>query len=76
MSIDAFIDKFAFAIEAESSELSPHTDYKSLDVWDSLNTLAVIAMADADYNVALSGDDVDKSTTIADLWSVVENRIS
>lgn len=75
MSIETFIDKFAFAIEVEPATLSAQTEYKALDVWDSLNTLAVIAMADADFNVALSGQNIESSRTIGDLWQIVETKI-
>ena len=74
MSIETFIEKFAFAIEVEPQTLSAATEYKTLDIWDSLNTLSVIAMADADFNVAVSGQDVENSNTISDLWKVVEAK--
>jgi acyl carrier protein len=74
LSIESFIEKFSFAIEVEPAKLDADTDFKSLDVWDSLNTLSVIAMADADFNVALSGQDVESSRTIGDLWQIVEAK--
>lgn len=74
MSIETFIDKFAFAIEIEPEMLSSETEYKTLEVWDSLNTLAVIAMADADFNVALSGQDIESSRTIGNLWQIVQGK--
>jgi acyl carrier protein len=76
VSIETFIDKFAFAIEVEPETLSAETEYKTLDVWDSLNTLAVIAMADADFNVALSGQDIESSRTIGNLWQIVEGKVA
>ena len=76
MSIETFIEKFAFAIEVEPEILSAETEYKALDVWDSLNTLAVIAMADADFNVALSGQDIESSRTIGNLWQIVEGKVA
>lgn len=75
MSIDNFVEKFAIAIEVDSQTLSADSDYKNLDVWDSLNTLAVIAMADTDFNVTLSGQDVQESRTIGDLWKIVEKKM-
>lgn len=74
MSIENFIEKFAFAIEAEESSLKTETRFKELPVWDSLNTLAVIAMADADFNVSLSGRDIEQSDTVGDLWRIVESK--
>jgi len=74
MDIEDFIEKFAFAIEVEPAELDAATDFKKLENWDSLNTLSIIAMADADYSVALSGDDIHKSRTIGDLMTIVQER--
>lgn len=74
MSIDNFIEKFAYAIEVPEDSINESTEFKGLEVWDSLNTLAVIAMADADFNVALSGQDIEKSSTVGDLWRIVEAK--
>lgn len=75
MSIDNFIEKFAYAIEVPEDSISESTEFKCLEVWDSLNTLAVIAMADADFNVSLSGQDIARSSTVGDLWRIVESKI-
>lgn len=76
MTIDDFIEKFAFAIEVEAGELSPNTRFKELPTWDSLNTLALIAMADADYGVAVTGRDIEASTTVADIWAIVASKLA
>jgi acyl carrier protein len=75
VTIDNFIEKFAFAIEADASSLGPETEYKQLPQWDSLNTLSIIAMADADYGVTLSGQAINDNRTIADLWTVVSGKV-
>ena len=75
MNIEEFINKFAFAIEVEPASIAPETEYKQLPQWDSLNALSIIAMADADYGVTLSGQAIDDSRTIADLWSVVAGKV-
>lgn len=74
MTIENFVEKFAFAIEVETASLSADTEFKALPNWDSLNALSIIAMADADYGVALSGEDVHSSTTINDVWKIVSAR--
>lgn len=76
MKIEQFIDRFGYAIEVDPSTLSADTEYKELDVWDSLNTLSVIAMADADFGVAISGHDVETTNTIGELWKIVEAKAS
>lgn len=75
MSIEQFIGRFAYAIEVEPETLSPDTEYKELEIWDSLNTLSVIAMADADFGVAISGRDVESTRTIGELWQRVEAKL-
>jgi len=74
MTLDDFIEKFAFAIEVEDGSLTPDTHFKDLSSWDSLNTLAVIAMADADYGVTVTGRDIEAASTVADMWSVVSSK--
>lgn len=74
MNIEEFIEKFAFAIEADPAALAPETDYKQLPQWDSLNTLSIIAMTDADYGITLSGQAINDARTIAELWAVVSGK--
>jgi acyl carrier protein len=74
MSIETFIEKFAFAIEEDPAALTAQTEYKQLPHWDSLNALSVIAMADADYGVTLSGQTINDARTIADLWKAVSGK--
>jgi acyl carrier protein len=71
MKIEEFIEKFAYAIEADPGSISAETDYKRLPQWDSLNALSIIAMADVEYGITLSGQDISNATTVADLWSTV-----
>lgn len=71
MSIESFIEKFAFAIEVDTDKLAPETQYKDLSQWDSLNALSIIAMVDADYGITLSGQAINDSRTIEDLWKLV-----
>jgi acyl carrier protein len=74
VTIEDFIEKFTFAIEAEQGMLTPETRFKELSIWDSLNALSVIAMADADFNASLSGQQIEQSSTIGELWSIVQSQ--
>lgn len=74
MTIEDFIEKFAFAIEVEADTLALNTRFKELPSWDSLNTLAVIAMADADYGVSLTGKDIEVSETVSDIWTIISTK--
>ena len=75
MTIEEFIEKFAFAIEAEPDTLAADTNFKALKNWDSLNALSLIAMADVDYGVTLGGQDILLSSSIQDLYNVVKSRL-
>ena len=76
MTIEEFIERFAFAIEADPDAFDADTNFKALENWDSLNALSLIAMADADYGVALGGQDILTSSTIRDLYEIVKSRIA
>ena len=50
MEMKEFIEKFAEAIEIEdASVLTPETEFRTLDEWDSLSYLSVIAMIDEEF---------------------------
>lgn len=74
MSIEQFIPKLADAIEADSASLSPDVEYKRLPMWDSLNALALIALVDAEYDVTVTGRDIESTATIQNLWDLIESR--
>lgn len=75
MNIDKFIVNMAEALEVDSSELGATTEFKDLASWDSLAALSVIAMIDESFNVPVGGDDLEKSTTLGDLWDLVAKRL-
>ena len=74
MSIEQFIPKLADAIEADAASLSPDVEYKKLPMWDSLNALALIALADAEYDVTVTGRDIEATATIQSLWDLIESK--
>jgi acyl carrier protein len=48
------------------------TDFKSLDCWDSITSLTLIAIFDGEFNVSLSGDDIRSASTIEDLYQFIK----
>ena len=72
MELKEFIENFAAQFEeTESNEITAITIFKDLDEWSSLTALSVIAMADEEYEVVLTGDDIRNSTTVNDLFELV-----
>jgi acyl carrier protein len=49
---------------------------KAFPQWDSLSVLSVVAMLDADYNVNLKATDIQKVTTVGELWALVQSKKS
>lgn len=74
MSSAEFITQFANAIEVDPGSIQPGTEFKSLDTWDSLCALSIIAMVDEEYQVTLGGQDLESSNTVADIWTLIESR--
>ena len=71
MELKEFIENFAAQFEeTESNEITAITIFKDLDEWSSLTALSEIAMADEEYEVVLTGDDIRNSTTVNDLFEL------
>lgn len=51
MNVQEFIEKFAEAIDVEAGRLTPETEFRTLDEWDSLAYISVIAMMDEEYGI-------------------------
>lgn len=75
MSIQDFINNFAFQFDdTDASEFSANTEFKNLAEWSSLTALSIIAMIDEEYDVQLKGDDIRISSTIEELFNLVNSK--
>ena len=77
MSIDLFIKN----IEAEFEDikpgvLKPETKFREAFEWNSINALILIAMVKTEYDVAISAEDLVKSKTVNDIYTLVESRMA
>lgn len=77
MKIEEFISK----IEAEFEEiekgiLEPQSIYKDFIHWSSMNSLILIILIESEYNVLLNDNDFSKSSTVEDLFNIVQERIN
>ena len=72
MELPIFIENFADQFDdLDAKDLTPKTEFKDLDAWNSLVALSIIAMVDEEYDVTIKGDDIRKATTIEDLFKIV-----
>lgn len=72
MDIQEFIDNFAAEFDETPAEaFTPETEYKTLEEWNSLTALSIIAMVDDNYNKTITGANLRENTTIQDLFNYV-----
>ncbi|TVQ00972.1 MAG: acyl carrier protein [Balneolaceae bacterium] len=75
MTIEQFSDLIYSLFEVTpSNEITPATDFKELDEWDSLLALEIIALIDEELDISLNGDDIRNVNTIEDLYLVVMKK--
>lgn len=76
MDIKEFISNFAEQFDdLDASVLTPETEFKTLEDWNSLVALSVIAMIDEEYDVTIKGDDIRNAKTIEDLYNNVSSKM-
>lgn len=73
MNTQDFIEKFAEALEIEeASSLTPETEFRFLEQWDSINYLSVIAMMDEEYDIQIEQSEFKKLNTIQSIVDYIE----
>lgn len=72
-----FLEKFTELFdETDPETISLETEFKKIEEWSSLIALSLIAMADEQYGVRLTGDEIRSATTIQSLKDIIESKIS
>ena len=76
MEISKFLQNFADLLDdTDAALITDITIFRNLDEWDSLTALSLIAMADEEYDVKLTGDDIKSATTMLDLFEIIKNKL-
>jgi acyl carrier protein len=68
---DRFLKLFQEVLEKDDNSLSVEDEFRSLDEWDSLAVLSVLAMINEEYDVTIPRNDFDKLRTIHDLYAYI-----
>jgi acyl carrier protein len=72
MDLQEFVDNFAAEFDETPAEaFTPSTEYKTLEEWNSLTALSIIAMIDDSYNKTITGANLRENKTIEDLFNYV-----
>lgn len=75
MQLEQFIINFAEQFEdTPLEEFKSDTEFKALEEWSSLSTLAIVAMVDEEYGVAIRGEEIRECETVEDLFLLVLKR--
>lgn len=75
MEINQFIEKFAEIFDdTDVTALTPDTKFRDLEEWSSLSTLGVIALADEEFDVELSGNELRSVNTIRELFDLLNDK--
>jgi len=66
-----FVEKLAEALELEQDQLTIDTDFKSLEVYDSMSVMTIIAFADEHFSKKLTAKQLGSLTTVKSLKELI-----
>ncbi len=76
METNDFIKNFADIFdEIDISEFTLETNFRDIDEWSSLHALATLNMIDLKYSVKLKPEEMKKTNTVHELYSLVASKI-
>lgn len=62
------------ALDMEEETIDLNTQFDSLDTWDSLGRLSLIALIDESFNVQISDKEFNSFQTIEDLYIALKSK--
>jgi acyl carrier protein len=75
MGLNIFLRNFSDILDdTDVALITSETIFRDLDEWDSLTALSLIAMADEEYSVKLTGDNIKSSTTLNDIFEIIKDK--
>jgi acyl carrier protein len=69
-----FYTLFADTLEMPAGQIDPAAEIRTLEKWDSIAALGVLAMVEEHFGVRLTSDDFASVTTVGDLENLVLRR--
>ncbi|HPF00878.1 MAG TPA: phosphopantetheine-binding protein [Bacteroidales bacterium] len=79
--MELLISDFISRIESEFDDVvpgsvKPETKFRDHFDWTSVNALVLFSMINVEYGVTLTAEDLQKSTTIQDLFNIISLKIA
>lgn len=75
MDNDAFLRNFIGAIEASDVSVALDAQLQDIPEWDSVAYLTAISMIDSEYEVEVSGTELQSCATIGDIAALVARKL-
>jgi len=63
-------------LEESPGTLSGNERLEDLEMWDSMTALGFIALLDEQFNIIVSGDDLDNCKTVNDLIELANGQVT
>ena len=75
MSLQDFLESMKEIFEdAEPESIGPEAKFREICGYSSLVAFLIISMANEDYNVYFTSDDLRKANTIGDIFSIIKSK--
>lgn len=75
ITIENLIEKLQFEFEdVAPGTIQPDTAFDTLENWGSMHVLLLIALADTEYEVQLTGADLKGLKTVRDLFDLIVQK--
>lgn len=71
--MEDFLTNLADALNQPGAEFTPGQKLQDLPNWDSLAILTTLSMLDQEYDVTMSGAELQTCDTVADLYNKVQD---
>ena len=70
--MNSFYEKMAEILEVDL--VNPSDELASFDNWDSLGVLSILALADSQYGVTVTGEEIARMKVVGELEKLIEQR--
>lgn len=64
----------AYSIGTDVSIISPEVALDNLEEWDSMGTIAIIAMLDKKYGIQLNAEQISSLKTVKDILNYMQDK--
>ena len=75
MDLQSFIYRLTEVFEdADPETIKPEANFREIEGYSSLSAFLIITIANEEYNVNLTADEIRKSTTLEDIFLILKSK--